>query len=244
VNLAGGLSHETTRWSLCGAGVFIAHAAIVTLAVAWVRTPAIELQPPVLVELPPIGVAEAPANPSPSQSPPLSSVLPQSATHVEVPLPRAPLPQDAIRLPPPSTARPPAVQPATASLAVAVHSTDAPAPARAGTDAGVVGVDDPRARKLEADYKSLVGSHIRRNRFSPPQSRKAGLSGDVKVRFKVDRGGGIGDVGIAQSSGHSLLDEEAVRFIQRLSPVPAFPRDLRKAEIPLTITLKFALESK
>ncbi len=236
------LSPEDSRiWSAAGATALAAHVALGLLILGLAR----HAEPPVpdpvvLVDLPP-----PPAStPFPSETMPLTPDQPQPAFQPTplAPLPalpeaRSPLPAEAATLPrnePPSPASNPAAQPTGAQ----------PAQQRAEAGSGNQSGFDPAAQKAEADYKSLVGSYIRRNRFSPPQSKKAGLSGIVKVRFVVDRKGGISGVSVAVSSGHALLDGEALQFIQRLSPVPAFPRDLKKADIPLTITLKFDLERK
>ncbi|MGC1271378.1 MAG: TonB family protein, partial [Croceibacterium sp.] len=197
------------------------------------------------VELPPAGApvqqvsAANPAVPQPLS--PVTPITPQP--RIDAPLVRAPLPADAVTLPPPAPVQRAAPQPVAPVSAPAPAQVSAMATARPegiGTSPGF----DAAAQKAEADYKSLVGSFIRRNRFSPPQSRKAGISGSVKVRFIVDRRGGISAVAVAGSSGADLLDREAVQFVQALGRVPAFPNDLRKAEIPLSMTLKFDLERR
>ena len=218
---------EKRQWSAAGAIALAAHLGVGAWILSEVRrVEPIVPEPVVLIELPPAAVEAVQA---PSEARPERQFVPQQAPSlpVEVPLAQAPLPRDAVVLPP---AAPPRIA--------------APPPISAAPAAQVQAGDDPAAGQAEADYKSLVGSYIRRNRFSPPQSKRAGLSGNVKVRFVVDRRGAISQVTTAQSSGHDLLDGEAMQFIQRLTPVPAFPRDLKKAEIPLTITLKFELERK
>ena len=230
-------------WLGSGALVLAAHGAgLMLLLLAGARLP----QPPppepvVLVELPPLPApAPAVANAAPqADQRPDPVAAPPLAPRITAPPVNAPLPREPVAVPPPvqsppqRAATPPAAAPAAAQAAPA-------APAGTGAAAG----DDPRAAQQEADYRALVRSHIGRNRFSPPQSRRAGLSGDIGVHFTVNRDGQIADVGVARSSGHALLDGEAVEFIRRLARVPAFPRDLRRAEIPLTITLRFSLERR
>mgnify|MGYP001225627659 CR=1 FL=1 len=236
-------SHEESRtWGVAGAGAFapppspgLPVPGLAPHVVSPPPDPAVArgFSPP-----PPSSLAPSDAAPrTPDQPNPITPSTPL------MPLPalpdaRLPLPSDAATLPRNEPQR-------SESSAAPQQPSQSPAqPNRPESGAGPQSGFDPASQKAEADYKSLVGGHIRRNRFSPPQSKKAGLSGDVKVRFVVDRKGGISGVSVAGSSGHGLLDGEAVQFIQRLSPVPAFPRDLKKAEIPLTITLKFDLERK
>lgn len=238
---------ERALWSLAGGIAFAIHAAAIgAVLFAVVPTEPPVPEPVVLVELPPEAApAPAVAAAQPVTQPQPEYVPPQVITPpVKVPPVSAPLPRDPVVLPPPpppAPARRAALSPAEAPAAA---TTPAVAATGSGPGTSTVPGNDPKAQKLEADYKSLVASHIRRNKFSPPQSRKAGISGSVKVRFVVHRSGAITDVGVAGSSGEPMLDGEAIAFLQRLSPVPSFPRDLHKAEIPLTITLKFALESK
>lgn len=243
------LPAENAVWGTAAAVAVAVHAGIAAAAVllAVPHDPPVP-EPVVLVELPPAGAAQVASAASPAQPQPLPQL--SAATpppRFDAPLVRTPLPADEVTLPPPAPVQRAAPQQLAASTpAQAQTSSPAPAlatPARAegaGSSAGF----DAAAQKAEADYKSLVGSFIRRNRFSPPQSRKAGLSGSVKVRFIVDRRGTISAVAVAGSSGADLLDQEAVQFIQKLGRVPAFPTDLRKAEIPLSMTLKFDLERR
>jgi protein TonB len=240
---------ETDRgtWGIAAGLAFALHAgAIVAITAAVVPSEPTVPEPVVLVELPPAAGPATPDLPAATpQEPQAQPELPQPQAVIEpvdIPPVKAPLPRNVVTLPPPQPEPIRHIE-APAPLAPIVS---APAPARSGVETSRAEVpgNDPRSRKIEANYKSLVGSYIRRNKFSPPQSRRAGISGDVKVRFIVHRDGAITDVTVAASSGEALLDGEAIAFLQSLSPVPSFPRDLRRSEIPLAITLKFKVESK
>lgn len=241
------LPAENAMWGTAAAVAVVVHAGIAAAAVllAVPNDPPVP-EPVMLVELPPAGApAQQVSAANPAVPQPLSPVTPVTPQpRIDAPLVRAPLPADAVTLPPPAPVQRAAPQPVAAPVSAPapaqVSAMAAARPEGIGTSPGF----DAAAQKAEADYKSLVGSFIRRNRFSPPQSRKAGISGSVKVRFIVDRRGGISAVAVAGSSGADLLDREAVQFIQALGRVPAFPNDLRKAEIPLSMTLKFDLERR
>lgn len=236
---------DRKAWLVAGGIAFTLHAVAIVAVIAAVmpNKPPVP-EPVVLVELPPEAGPAAPSiQPATPQQPQPRPDVPQPqivTPPVDIPPVRAPIPRDAVILPPVPQRT---VQQPPAPAAPMTSAVPAPR-SGAGPGSSDLPGNDPKSQKLEADYKSLVGSYIRRNKFSPPQSRRAGISGDVKVRFVVHRDGGITDVAVAGSSGHALLDGEAMQFLQHLSPVPSFPRDLRKAEIPLTITLKFQVESK
>lgn len=227
-----------STWLGAGALVVAAHGGVLAaVLLAGMRLPVTPPEEPVvLIELPPLAVPapqvqQAQSVPQPVPQP----VQPQSsAPLVEAPPVSAPLPREVVAAQPPQPQpiRNPAPQQSSAPPQAAPQSTsDAPS-------------SDPLAAQQETDYRSLVRGYVARNRFSPPKSRRAGLSGDIGVSFIVNRSGDITNVSVARSSGHALLDGEAVEFIRRLTSVPAFPRDLRRSQILLTITLRFALERR
>lgn len=230
-------------WLGSGAAVLAVHGvALVALMLAGVRLPAPPVpEPVVLIELPPLAAPAAaqPQMQAQQAEPQPETIQPQTlAPRVAAPRVNAPLPREVVAV------QPPQAQPSRAPAPVQAQPAPQAAPAPQGQGTAEAQGDDPRAAQQEADYRSLVRSYVARNRFSPPQSRREGLSGDIGVRFNVNRSGDISNVAVARSSGHDLLDSEAVEFIRRLGNVPAFPRDLRRSDIPLTITLRFALERR
>lgn len=192
------------------------------------------------------GAPPAVAAPQPQEQP---EAAPQPqfeapVEQVEAPRVDGPTSRDPVVTPPiQQRPRPLVLQPPSPSRATAQRTVSVPAnPASQATNAVPGPGTDPEAERIEADYKSLVGSYIRRSPFRPREARRQGISGTTAVRFVVNRRGRISNVGVASSSGSDVLDREAVEFIERLSPVPRFPRDLRRDEIPLRISLKFELD--
>jgi periplasmic protein TonB len=236
------------RWGGAATIAITLHLLCSAAVIGWQADIIPDLPDPVMVvELPPMAPPapqEQMAVATEQSTAPTSEPRPFSAPLADVPPVRTPMSPNPVAA---SPARPTAASNETKSTTQAAQTRTEATSSTANTSTAGTSENngfDEKAQQKEADYKALVGSYIRRSRFSPPQSKKAGLSGNVRVRFVVDRRGGISAVTAAQGSGHSLLDGEAVQFIQRLSPVPAFPRDLKKSEIPLTITLKFDLERK
>lgn len=195
--------------------------------------------PKLVAKAQPVTAAKMTAVASPS---PVTSVMPQP-----LPEPRMDTPRDTPVL---ST---PTVQQTPATVAASTPSATATAqPETKGVDGGTAsnaksGDAPPDAQQqaaLEADYKSIVRKHLSSRRFTPQQARKAGISGSVKLQFSVDRTGAIRNVAVAGGSGHAVLDQEAVAHIQKFGRVPGYPKDLRKAEVALQITLKYDVERK
>ena len=255
---------STARWGTAVGFALIAHLTVGTGVAQWGYGGASDGEVEAIsIDLPPLSAAEIAAAPkftaavqpksvasqnstAPTMAPqiPLESI-PQSRfdvpkdTPILAPSVQQPLPQPAQSAP--TTPQPEAREMAQSPAATVPTATSG---VTGGSNAGDIAADDPKQKEIEADYKSVVSGHIGRSKFSPPQSRKAGLSGVVQVQFTIDRSGSVKNVSVAASSGHAILDQEALAHIRKISPVPAFPRNLRKAEIPLKIKLKYDVERK
>ena len=68
----------------------------------------------------------------------------------------------------------------------------------------------------------------------PPLLRDAGIGGTVKVHFFIDEEGVVKDTRIDESSGHSALDEAALRVADVFEFTPALNRDKK---VPVWISL-------
>ena len=100
----------------------------------------------------------------------------------------------------------------------AVGSATSPAgEAERGKGAGGDGVD------LEA-YGTGLSRAVTSQRRYPPQARRLRLEGTVLVEVDVARDGSLaGEPVVSRSSGHALLDEEALRMVRSAAPFPALP---------------------
>jgi protein TonB len=64
---------------------------------------------------------------------------------------------------------------------------------------------------------------IQQNLTYPHAAKRAGLSGVVTVTFMVLENGRVDHINILKSSGHSVLDSNAIKTIQDVSPFPKPP---------------------
>ncbi len=71
---------------------------------------------------------------------------------------------------------------------------------------------------------------------------RAGVKGDVSVRFTLDRTGNVTDAQVVRSSGSSSLDEEALAVLQRASPLPAPPDQVAGATFDLVLPIQFRIK--
>ena len=64
----------------------------------------------------------------------------------------------------------------------------------------------------------------------PLLASRSGVGGSVGIEFRIDLKGQPAEIRIAQSSGHPILDEEAVETIRRAAPFPSY-----KGKLPVTL---------
>jgi TonB family protein len=75
---------------------------------------------------------------------------------------------------------------------------------------------------------------IARAKRYPLQARRNQVEGSCGVSFEINPDGSSKNLELLQSSGHSILDEEALSTIQRASPFPYYPG-------PIKLSLKYSL---
>lgn len=97
----------------------------------------------------------------------------------------------------------------------------------------------------EASYESRLLAYLERIKRYPSQ-REARLTkpqGVVKLWLLISRGGQLLEVGLVTSSGHNLLDGEALRTL-RSGTYPAFPEDFQpgQAQHRFIVSMKYDIE--
>ena len=240
------------RHWLVGGGIATAAHAVVLAGVLLVQpaTPDnLAEQPVVLVELPPqAGPApaaqaeQAEAQPQPEYVPP-QQFMPQ----VEAPRVRAPLPRDIVTTPPPPPPLPVrrmVAAPLAAAPAAPPRNALATMPAGAGSGTAATPGDDPKAKREEADYYALLSAHLNRKKRYPSEAKKARQQGVVTVRFTVLADGRISASSIRTSSGHDLLDQATLDLMQRVAPLPKFPRSMTKDSVTISLPIDYSLRTR
>ena len=79
------------------------------------------------------------------------------------------------------------------------------------------------------------------NRYYPDASRRLGIYGDLRLLVAIRYDGSIENIEVLSSSGHTVLDEAAIRIVRMAAPFEPFPQELRKTTDTLEIirTWKF-----
>jgi TonB family protein len=161
--------------------------------------------------------------PEPTPAPPPPALRPLPKRH-EIVTAAAPMPADPV----PLTDDPIPEDAAVVAAAAAVQSQASP-PVAANAD-------------LEAQYAQALREDIDRRTRLPdsPQYRLHRVSGEVRVRFVVTRGGEAREVQVARSSGSSILDQTALAIVSagHYAPMPA-AIFVNQAEHLFAVTIAF-----
>jgi protein TonB len=111
-------------------------------------------------------------------------------------------------------------------------------PQHAGSDA------NPRVAAPRADYGWLaeaLWSRVEKGKRYPQQARLNQWEGKVVVRAVIRDDGQLVDLDVARSSGHSVLDEDAIASVRQAFPL-SLPRSLGTAQVALQIPINYQLD--
>ncbi|MXO76011.1 TonB family protein [Altererythrobacter aerius] len=241
------------RTWLPGAGVVTAVHGLAIAGVLWLgmgERPLPVEEPIVLMDLPPLAaaavtpVASAPVQPQPAVAQPTATPR-VTAPPVNAPLPREvvsvspPAPTPSLMAPAPPSVSAPPVASAPASRPAPVQNAPArDAPGKSANDG-----DNPRAKQQEADYFAQLSAHLNKRKRYPTEAKKARQQGVVTVRFTVHADGSVTGSAIRRSSGHELLDQATLELLQRVAPLPRFPKSMTKPSITLSLPIDYSLQT-
>jgi len=125
-------------------------------------------------------------------------------------------------------------RPRSASLASAPSSADQIAPRAAAPNAGA-----DRDSNALPTWTSRVISRLERYKRYPSEAQSRGDRGVVRLAFSVDRSGGVHNARVVASSGSNVLDRETLAMIERASPLPPPPDDVRGTYIPVVVPIAY-----
>lgn len=91
-------------------------------------------------------------------------------------------------------------------------------------------------------YRLNLAREARRFKRYPSLARERGWEGVVVVVVNTVAGGGVPQVGLGQSSGFALLDEEAQKLVLLAAQTAAVPDSLRNRQVGLTLPIHYRLE--
>jgi len=92
-------------------------------------------------------------------------------------------------------------------------------------------------------YFSLLAATLAKHKRYPTASRRRGEEGIVKLFFIVDRDGKVLEYRISETSGSRRLDEAVIKMLDKASPLPAFPADMRQQRLEVNVPIAFQLNA-
>jgi TonB family protein len=102
-------------------------------------------------------------------------------------------------------------------------------------------IEPPAAAKSISDWNDELVAQLQRNKNYPVEALNKKEEGTVIVSFTVDRSGNLVDSAVDQSSGSTILDQEAIAVLTRSQPFPPLPSDYPKFQLSLKIPIRFNL---
>jgi periplasmic protein TonB len=103
---------------------------------------------------------------------------------------------------------------------------------------------DVQHRRTQADYgwlRDLLWKRIEDLKRYPTLARTNHWEGKVIVQAVIKADGTVGALSVAESSGHALLDEEAMVVMRKASPL-RLTHQLEKAQITILVPISYRLE--
>lgn len=85
---------------------------------------------------------------------------------------------------------------------------------RAGATEGMAG------KAITANYRSKVIAHLGRYKSYPASANALRLEGSVRVTFSIGSDGLVKSASVSTSSGHNILDRDALSMLRRAQPFP------------------------
>lgn len=224
-----------------------AHAAAMTLAPPVLRFAPPEPLPALQVELiEPPGVAE-PARPQIAPKPAPEAEAPEkpkpkrvAAKNPPAPRPSKPLREEApaiVEPTPPAKPAPPALEPPRLTAEpVPEQKVALPPPVAALAPA-------PRepSRELLLSYTRGISKMLERHREYPRIAEIRRWEGSGTMRLRVAPSGRVIDAELDISSGHDVLDRQALAMVAKAGQLPAPPEGLRGGEIEVFVPFNFRL---
>jgi protein TonB len=203
---------------------------------ATLAPPAVAPQAPAQPQRP-----EPPAAPPPAETAPAPRPTPAKPVAATAPSPQKTAPAEPVKPAEPAaapSAAPPAPQPAAP-----VETKPAAAPAGApGTEAVARPGADADAGTLEQYRLALIVSTRRYKRY-PAIAMEKGWQGRVEVRLVIGANGMTSSATIKTSSGHEILDNQALDMIKKGKTTVPIPSSLRGREFSMDVPVIFSLDN-
>jgi len=140
----------------------------------------------------------------------------------------------------------PAERVSVAASASALAPQTGPAPAPVATPVAPpapVGEAPPDRGSLAQYRLALIGAASRHKPY-PPRAIDRGWQGRVVLRLVIGADGALARARVQRSSGHDVLDHQALEMFRKAHAVTPIPPALRNREFPLEVAVAYELKDE
>ena len=102
-------------------------------------------------------------------------------------------------------------------------------------------IDPLQEAKIIEDYGQLLAAHISQFKRYPRIAQRRGWEGELTLEVRLDKNANILNIMILNKSNYDVLDQEAIKMIERSKPLPK-PTDLTSETFTVFIPIKFGLQ--
>jgi len=99
-------------------------------------------------------------------------------------------------------------------------------------------------KAAERSYFAELSAKLARHKRYPSRSRRLHEEGIAVLFIAVNRDGTVSNSYISKSSGYPKLDDAVLRMLKKASPLPAFPDDMKQANLSINIPIDFKLSDR
>jgi periplasmic protein TonB len=189
--------------------------------------------------LPPSQPVPPPAKAAPAPRPELNRPAAAPAHAAQKP---APIEAPKTAPPEPAPAPPGAAAPSAQPVAPGQASAAPPAPAGVTTEAGARSGSEADAGTLEQYRLALIVATRRYKRY-PAIAMEKGWQGRVDVHMVIGANGMIASATVKTSSGHEILDNQALDMLKKGKTTVPIPASLRGREFLIDVPVIFNLDN-
>ena len=101
-------------------------------------------------------------------------------------------------------------------------------------------IDPVQEAKIIKDYGQLLAAHISQFKRYPRIAQRRGWEGELTLEVRLDKLANILNISIYNKSNYKVLDQEAIKMIERSKPLP-MPINLTSETFTVFIPIKFGL---
>jgi TonB family protein len=103
---------------------------------------------------------------------------------------------------------------------------------------------DPNSTTSEParlSYHDMVATRLAQAKRYPERALRRNVNGDGAIRILISSTGEVSHFEVIQSTSSTILDEELKDMVERASPFPPFPPDLRRDTLAVIVPVSFRI---